>query len=262
MSDDEPNARPNPPDRGDGDGESGGKKKRRRRRGRGKRRRSPNAPQDGTAEANATAGAAEAEPSADGEAVSPEDAKPAPRRDVDRSNPPRRRNRGDKPDSRSDRGGRGDARGGKGDGKQGSPPGTGGEAKPKARKKRKPRTKQCVSCFTPCSVVHKVRLDHRKQWVFICDICWPSRCIDNPHYEFQATWSSGRITRPGQSNGEQRRDKPPKHPKDSEHPKTGEERPPEQEVSATNSPPPPPPPAASDSSPAPGEPAPNPPIEA
>ncbi|MEM1447393.1 MAG: hypothetical protein AAGF84_15145, partial [Planctomycetota bacterium] len=77
----------------------------------------------------------------------------------------------------------------------GAPPDRPGQtaAKPKAKKRRKPRTKQCVNCYTPCTTIHRVRLDYRKQWVFICDICWPTRCVDNPHYEFGGTWVSGRI---------------------------------------------------------------------
>jgi len=68
--------------------------------------------------------------------------------------------------------------------------------KPKTKKRRKPRTKQCVNCYTPCTTIHRVRIDYRKQWVFICDICWPTRCVDNPHYEFGGTWVSGRIVKP------------------------------------------------------------------
>ncbi len=64
------------------------------------------------------------------------------------------------------------------------------------KKRRKPRTKQCVHCYTPCTTIHRVRIDYRKQWVFVCDICWPTRCVDNPHYEFGGTWVSGRIVVP------------------------------------------------------------------
>ncbi|MEM1107421.1 MAG: hypothetical protein AAGH99_01890 [Planctomycetota bacterium] len=67
---------------------------------------------------------------------------------------------------------------------------------PKKKKRRKPRTKQCVHCYMPCTTIHRVRLDHRKQWVFICDLCWPTRCVDNPHYEFGGTWVTGRIVKP------------------------------------------------------------------
>jgi hypothetical protein len=76
---------------------------------------------------------------------------------------------------------------------------------PKPKKRRKLRTKQCVNCFTPCTTIHRVRLDHRRQWHFICDICWPSRCIDNPHYEFGGTWVTGRIIKPESQIRDERR---------------------------------------------------------
>ena len=90
------------------------------------------------------------------------------------------------------------AKGGTGSGPNagGGSGGNAGGPPAKKKKRRKPRTKQCVNCFTPCTTIHRVRLDYRKQWVFICDICWPSRCIDNPHYEFGGTWVSGRIVKP------------------------------------------------------------------
>ncbi len=53
-----------------------------------------------------------------------------------------------------------------------------------------------MHCYTPCTTIHRVRIDHRRQWVFICDICWPTRCVDNPHYEFGGTWVTGRIVKP------------------------------------------------------------------
>ncbi|MEM6459016.1 MAG: hypothetical protein AAF710_06455 [Planctomycetota bacterium] len=77
---------------------------------------------------------------------------------------------------------------------------------PKKKKRRKPRTKQCVQCFMPCTTIHRVRLDHRKQWVFICDLCWADRCIDNPHYEYGGLWVSGRVIKPeSQQRDEARR---------------------------------------------------------
>lgn len=104
-------------------------------------------------------------------------------------------------------------------------------SKPKAKKRRKPRTKQCVHCYTPCTTIHRVRIDYRKQWVFVCDICWPTRCIDNPHYEFGGTWVSGRIVKPESqlrdewlakqnqkpSNPKPRADRPDAHDKPSAH---------------------------------------------
>ena len=73
--------------------------------------------------------------------------------------------------------------------------GRGGQ-KPKPKKRRKPRTKQCVHCYTPCTTIHRVKLDYRRQWAFICDICWPTRCIDNPHYEYGGLWVTGRVMKP------------------------------------------------------------------
>ena len=73
--------------------------------------------------------------------------------------------------------------------------GRGGQ-KPKQKKRRKPRTKQCVHCYTPCTTIHRVKLDYRKQWAFICDVCWPTRCIDNPHYEYGGLWVTGRVMKP------------------------------------------------------------------
>ncbi len=66
----------------------------------------------------------------------------------------------------------------------------------KKRKKRKLRTKDCLACYTPHTTIHRVRVNYRKQWAFICDICWADRCVDNPHYEYGGLWISGRVMTP------------------------------------------------------------------
>ena len=66
----------------------------------------------------------------------------------------------------------------------------------KKKKKRKARTKDCVACYTPHVSIHRVKIDHRNQWRFICDICWADRCVDNPHYEYGGLWTSGRVMTP------------------------------------------------------------------
>jgi len=81
--------------------------------------------------------------------------------------------------------------------KKGPPANAGGSAPPrKKKKKRKVRTKDCVSCYTPHVTIHRVKITHRKQWNFICDICWADRCVDNPHYEYGGLWISGRVMPP------------------------------------------------------------------
>lgn len=66
----------------------------------------------------------------------------------------------------------------------------------KKKKKRKVRTKDCVQCFTPHVTIHRVNITYRKQWSFICDMCWADRCVDNPHYEYGGLWMSGRVMPP------------------------------------------------------------------
>ena len=66
------------------------------------------------------------------------------------------------------------------------------------RKPRKVRTKNCVHCYTPNAVLHKVRLSQKSQWSYICDICWPTRCLDNPSYVYGGTWTTGRLHIPGE----------------------------------------------------------------
>ena len=103
------------------------------------------------------------------------------------------------PDNRShsdiDKGPRPDQARGRGQDRPGNDDGE-DDSGPRGKKRRKPRTKQCVNCLTPCTTIHRVQLDYRKQWVFICDICWPSRCIENPHYSYGGLWVSGRIVKP------------------------------------------------------------------
>lgn len=64
-------------------------------------------------------------------------------------------------------------------------------------------------------------MDYRKQWVFVCDICWPTCCVDNPHYEFGGTWVSGRIVKPESQIADERRQKrqggPPPPSKNNEN---------------------------------------------
>ncbi len=69
-------------------------------------------------------------------------------------------------------------------------------AQRKKKKKRKVRTKDCVACYTPHVTIHRVNLSYRKQWSFICDMCWADRCVDNPHYEYGGLWMSGRVMPP------------------------------------------------------------------
>ncbi|MEM8783258.1 MAG: hypothetical protein AAGE65_10455, partial [Planctomycetota bacterium] len=159
-------------------GEPGKKRKRRRRGGRRNRGNKP------AGEPTNTQANADAKPAPGGETdakTKPTREKPDQARDGSRGKPPRS-------DGRPPRGAAKN--------KPGGPNAKNADA-PKPRKKRKPRTKQCVNCFMPCTTIHKVRLDHRKQWSFICDICWPTRCLDNPHYEYEALWVSGRLLHPG-----------------------------------------------------------------
>ncbi|MEM9882546.1 MAG: hypothetical protein AAF800_06495 [Planctomycetota bacterium] len=144
----------------DGPGGQEGEPRKRRR----KRRRSPNQP------AAAGGGPTEAKKTE----AAPTDAKP---RDTQHGG---YRGRNDKPAARGPA---------PTDQRPGPPP-------PNKNKRRKPRTKQCVHCFMPCTTIHRVRLDHRKQWVFICDQCWAERCVDNPHYEYGGLWVSGRVVKP------------------------------------------------------------------
>ncbi len=95
------------------------------------------------------------------------------------------------PHDRSDRGPR------HGDGPKGAPPAVDGTSpRKKKKKKRKVRTKDCVGCYTPHVTIHRVKITHRKQWSFICDVCWADRCVDNPHYEYGGLWMSGRVMPP------------------------------------------------------------------
>ncbi len=180
-----PSGNPGAPDGQDRPDGSGKKRRRRRRGGKRNRGKQNKAGQDAgktqpqAASNGDTAPNAEQRDNADAGSDTTSSKKHSPpRSDRERGN--------DRPDRREHRPGRG-----RPDAQQA------GNA-PKARKKRKPRTKQCVHCYTPCTIIHKVKLDHRKQTAFICDICWPTRCVDNPHYEYQGLWNSGRLMRPGQ----------------------------------------------------------------
>ena len=53
-----------------------------------------------------------------------------------------------------------------------------------------------MHCYTPHVTIHRVKITYRKQWDFICDICWADRCVDNPHYEYGGLWMSGRVMPP------------------------------------------------------------------
>ncbi|MEM7625504.1 MAG: hypothetical protein AAF333_07745 [Planctomycetota bacterium] len=196
MSDDIPPPNPSGPD---GDRP---RKRRRRRRNKNKGGASGQSP------GNTSGDKSKAPGNADASAPSP---KPQPARDKNKSGP-RDNTKGDQPAAGSTRGKPRSER--RRDGNQQSPARSSGSKRDggpnrndkrdnaapppqtKKKKRRKPRTKQCVNCFTPCTTIHRVRLDYRKQWVFICDICWPTRCVDNPHYEFGGTWVSGRIVKP------------------------------------------------------------------
>ena len=102
---------------------------------------------------------------------------------------------------------------GNGDGRPGRRGGTGGDGggggDGGSRKKRKVRTKQCVHCMTPCVSIHRVQVDHRRRWVFICDICWPTRCVDNPHYAYGGLWVAGRVMKPDSQVMQERRGRRP-----------------------------------------------------
>lgn len=69
--------------------------------------------------------------------------------------------------------------------------------KPAAAQKRKPRhrvrTKTCAKCFTPCTTITRCRIQANRGSTYICDICWPTYCVDNPSYVYEGTWQSGRI---------------------------------------------------------------------
>ena len=185
MSDTPPN---NPgPDQGNGQ-----PRKRRRRR-----KRKNNKPNTNAAEQSADGGQASSSSPAENANTDAPSTGNGYRGKSDQPDASRRRGRG-KPGAKPT-GGRntGDDRGPRNDKPQKRPGAPAPQAKQgKPKKRRKPRTKQCVHCYTPCTTIHRVRLDYRKQWVFICDICWPTRCIDNPHYEFGGTWVSGRIVKP------------------------------------------------------------------
>ena len=53
-----------------------------------------------------------------------------------------------------------------------------------------------MACYTQHVTIHRVKITYRKQWDFICDICWADRCVDNPHYEYGGLWMSGRVMPP------------------------------------------------------------------
>ncbi len=65
-------------------------------------------------------------------------------------------------------------------------------------KRRKVRTKQCVHCLMPCTILHRVRIALDGNWVSVCDICWGHRCDGNPHYAYGGLWNAGRLTQPGE----------------------------------------------------------------
>ena len=65
-------------------------------------------------------------------------------------------------------------------------------------KRRKVRTKQCIHCLMPCTILHRVRIAERGHWVSVCDICWGHRCDGNPHYAYGGLWNAGRLTQPGE----------------------------------------------------------------
>jgi len=73
------------------------------------------------------------------------------------------------------------------------------------RKRRKPRVKQCFNCFTPLSILHRVKVHPRRSWVFVCDICWGACCEDNPHYKYGGMWESGRLKHVDKTAEQQRR---------------------------------------------------------
>ena len=140
---------------------------------------------------------------APGKAQPPAHPKPAPRG--------RDRDGGPAPDSRTpdpSGGGRGGRFSG---GNNGNGNGNAGGAGPDTggRKRRKVRTKQCVHCMTPCTTIHRVQIDHRRRWVFICDVCWPTRCVDNPHYAYGGLWVAGRVMKPESQIMEERRGRRP-----------------------------------------------------
>ena len=114
---------------------------------------------------------------------------------------PKAEKKGPPPRARDERPRRGGGGGGPKADRPKGPPGTsaaGGQAPPprKKKKKRKVRTKECVNCYTPHVTIHRVKITHRKQWNFICDMCWADRCVDNPHYEYGGLWTSGRVMPP------------------------------------------------------------------
>ena len=75
-------------------------------------------------------------------------------------------------------------------------------------RRRKVRTKQCFHCFTPCTVIHRVRVVQDGPWESVCDVCWATRCDGNPHYAYGGLWSTGRLTQVGERKA--RAPKPPR----------------------------------------------------
>ncbi|MEM6457775.1 MAG: hypothetical protein AAF710_00110 [Planctomycetota bacterium] len=74
------------------------------------------------------------------------------------------------------------------------------QGKPKPKRK-KPRTKTCFNCYTPCLSLFRVQVDHTARWKFVCDICWDSVALDNPHYKFGGVWPPPRQARGGKPKG-------------------------------------------------------------
>lgn len=79
---------------------------------------------------------------------------------------------------------------------------TADSATPKKKKKRRVRvrTKSCAKCHTPCNTITRCMLTPGGPCAYICDICWPTYCADNPGYSYQGTWQQGRIIDPPGSN--------------------------------------------------------------
>ena len=71
--------------------------------------------------------------------------------------------------------------------------------------------KLCFHCFTPCTVIHRVRVAENGGWESVCDVCWGVRCDGNPHYRYGGLWSSGRLSQPGEQKATAQK-KPRKRP--------------------------------------------------
>ncbi|MGG6292815.1 hypothetical protein ACQ4M4_00205 [Leptolyngbya sp. AN02str] len=55
---------------------------------------------------------------------------------------------------------------------------------------RRNREKSCDRCHQLASVLYRIQWDELNQWHFVCDRCYPTVSINNPHYLYGGTWKA------------------------------------------------------------------------